>query len=403
MNSGAKNDPDRTQRWTEQFLNQRRLTADPLGDEIITVLARERGNDGLNSVWQMLLKGNPRLQDEFPAQVHELLDETLLLPPWADVSLIARGETFFDDCGPLCLVSLLCASLPECYVLRNEAEVLGTTRNLETHAYRRIFQTAQMIKDVMSRGGLAPCGPGVLAARKVRLMHAIIRHLILTMPRQLEALAPPKSFPEAVQRMPAWDIDRLGRPINQEDMAYTLLTFSHVILLSFQRMKIEVAPDEAEAYLHCWNVVGYLTGVREDLMAASRPEAECLFSAIKTRQAAESEAGQALTAALTVATGAIIVRETDGWLSRVTVKRFPPVIMRQLLDRKTRKILKIKRLRFGEWIMLGVLRVLVVIFENLYQRAINVLGTKFGNLILDRLTEIQNDPKKANAARIGQI
>ena len=57
---------------------------------------------------------------------------------------------------------LFCASLPECYVLPDLAEVLHTTGQLEQRTDWRIRSTAAMIFPVMMRGGLTtPAGGGV--------------------------------------------------------------------------------------------------------------------------------------------------------------------------------------------------------------------------------------------------
>ncbi len=378
----------RETQWTEEFLNEMRQTADPLGDRTIAALFENGGLDSVNSLWDRLLKNDQIPPGGLPREIQTYLQQSGALPAWANPQLISEGESFFINRGVFCLVSLLCCSLPECYVLRNEAAVLGTTRNLEQHAYRRIFETTQLIVAVMAPGGLARNGSGIVAAQKVRLMHAAIRHLILNTPRRTALTGPPKSFSEAIQTMPPWDVFKLGRPINQEDMAYTLLTFSFVILRAFRTMEIEVTTDETKAYLHCWNVVGYIMGVREDLLAHNLEEAEFLFSKIKEREIGESEEGQALANALVECTKTNIAHETGGILDRSITKHFPPIMMRLLLDKRTVKILRVKRLTLFEWIILTLICILVAPFQSLYQKLVLAFGNKFGALIVDNLTRI---------------
>ncbi len=372
------------QHWTGAFLDQMRQTTDPLGDETIADIVKKHEVEIINTIWQQLVKSDQIPPTGMPPEVAAYLDNSGRLPPWADSGLISKGEDFFMDRGFFCLVSLLCASLPECYVLANEAAVLGTTRDLEQHAYRRIFETTQLIVAVMSEGGLAKGEAGIKAAQKVRLMHAAIRHLLVTTPRKSDLPGPPKSFAEAIQKMPPWDPVKWGHPINQEDMAYTLLTFSYVIIRAFQIMRVKISPDEINAYLHCWNVVGYVMGVREELLARNMDEAACLFSKIKARQIGQSQAGEALADALVKCTRQIIARDSGGWLMGPVVKRLPTIIMHELLDRQTLAVLKIKRRTFGEWLLSKLLNVLVRIFENVYQS----LGARFGSLIVDQLTAI---------------
>jgi len=80
-----------------------------------------------------------------------------------------------------------------------------------------------------------------------------------------------------------------GLPINQEEMAYTLLTFSYVAMRSLRRLGIPWRPADEEAYLHTWNVTGYVLGIRSELMADTMDEARVLYDAIRARARATSE------------------------------------------------------------------------------------------------------------------
>ena len=53
---------------------------------------------------------------------------------------------------------------------------------------------------------------------------------------------------------------KFGLPINQEDMVYTLLTFSYVVIQGFNTMGYRMSDAERDSYIHCWNVVGCLMG-----------------------------------------------------------------------------------------------------------------------------------------------
>ena len=59
-------------------------------------------------------------------------------------------------------------------------------------------------------GGLSGPGRGIRTAQKVRLMHAAVRNILLT------------------ESDPPGDEQLLGKPVNQEDTAGTLLLFSHL-------------------------------------------------------------------------------------------------------------------------------------------------------------------------------
>lgn len=376
----------RSGKWTDAFLDQMRNTTDPVADGVVAALFREHGIQAVNSLWETALHNDELRAADFPEPVRSYLSKSAELPSWADRGRILRGEQFFVKRGIFCLISLLCASLPECYVLKNEAAVLGTTRNLENHAFRRIFETTQLIVSVMAEGGILGNEPrGIIAAQKVRLMHAAIRHLVLNVPRASSSVAPPKTLFEAIQQNEPWDTSKRGLPINQEEMAYTLLTFSYVILRTFKKMRILVAPEEIEAYLHCWNIVGFVMGVREDMLANTFDEAEELFGKIKRRQFGDSKDGEALANALVNATQKIIELETGGVMAQSIAKRLPFVIMHLVLDKETIEVLKIRRLTVCEWLELIVLRVSAVVFTRLY---LWFVSARFGQLVVNQITKI---------------
>ena len=159
-----------------------------------------------------------------------------------------RGEQFFLLYGLASSTLLACASLPQCYVMKYGTEVLAYTKFLQVEPTRRIRETAQMVMDVMVPGGLEPGGRGVRATMKVRVMHAIVRHMIMNDPR---AAANP-SDPELRAKF--------GLPINQEDMVYTLMTFSYVVIEGFRIMGYDMT-DGRSAMATCtagtWSVISW--------------------------------------------------------------------------------------------------------------------------------------------------
>jgi hypothetical protein len=70
------------------------------------------------------------------------------------------------------------------------------------------------------------------------------------------------------------------------------------VLDGLARLGVELPDQDREAYLHVWQIVGRLMGVREELIPANVDEARELTRAIHRRQIAPSSEGRALTAAL---------------------------------------------------------------------------------------------------------
>lgn len=144
-------------------------------------------------------------------------------------------------------------------------------------------------------------GNGYIAAKKVRFLHASMRYM-LTHPQQFQAYGDkdkPQTFSEAIsQRDSAWDSVQYGKPVNQEDMAYTLLTFGLVIPQALSKWGLTISREQKEAFLHLWCLIGHIMGIDRKLLTDNWDEAEDLFKAIQQRQAGSSDEGLVLTQAL---------------------------------------------------------------------------------------------------------
>jgi len=249
-------------------------------------LARWQTNRAL-ACWQPGPDLDPRAADA----LLDYLAACQQLPAWADPAAIARAETLFMDMSMLSCTLLFCASLPECYVLPDLSAVLHAAGQLEAHTDYRVRSTAAMIFPVMLAGGLTtPGGGGVAQALKVRLIHATIRHLILRgAPRDALGGAPVPPLAPAGGGMyhtlyaHGWDTSVNGLPCNQEELAYTLLTFSYVFVRGLRTLRLALAPQDEEAYLHTWNVLGHVLGIERSLMAETMAQAQHDFEAMQAR------------------------------------------------------------------------------------------------------------------------
>jgi hypothetical protein len=325
-------------RWTGELLDRMRREGDPLADSTVKAVFEKGEVRAVNDLLSRLVRNDGIPAGPWPPQLDDYLRLSAQLPSWADHALIRAGENVFLRYGLTSFGILACASLPECYVLRDVAAVLGTTQRLDAHARRRIFETAIMVLAVMAEGGLAPDGGGIRVVQKVRLMHAAVRYLILSPPTAAPS-QPPGSLAETLlaQRWPA----ERGTPLSQEDLAAVLLTFSYVMLRGWTHLGIRLSPAETSAYLHTWNVVGHVLGIREELLAHDIEDAARLFDAIKRRRAADTPDGRALTAAVTA------VCERFAGPSRILLRPIPRILMRGLLQAETCEMLAVPTL--GPW------------------------------------------------------
>ena len=351
-------------RWTDAFLDSMRKEGDELADRTAQAIYRNSEVGGANALFGWLVR-----EDGIPAargipELESYLEQSAKLPAWADEGLIRRGEEVFYEWGAEAITILAAASLPECYVIRSIAKVLGETQRLEEHVQRRARETAQMVIDVMDTGGLVGPGErrGILAAQKVRLMHAAVRHLILG-----DSDSP--GDPSLASHLGAlnWDEGKDGHPINQEDLALTLMTFSHVILRGWDDLGIHLEDEEKTAYVHSWNVVGHIMGVNEGLLPLEGPAAAGeLFEAIKRRQKARTPDGVKLTRSLR------LLMERMNPPPRALTGRLPRILMRELLDEETCELLDVPRLgsldRVARAILLFVVRALSIARDDAYRK-----------------------------------
>lgn len=275
--SAAPLDP--SVRWSDAVLDAARHRGDPPADAVVAQVFASGGIEAVRGAMAHLIANDAAV----PGALPPLLAAYLATPDTGDprdAAVVAAGERVFAIHGPEILMVLCCSSLPSSYAARKGVQVLHRTSYLAKRPTRRLFETAQMIIDVMSPGGLGPGGRGLRTVQKVRLMHAAIRHLLLHDPRE------------------PWPTDALGLPINQEDLLGTLMTFSWLIVEGLNRLGVEWSADEQQAYTAAWMHIGRLMGIEPGLVPATVAETEFVCRTIERRQVDPSDEGRAMTAAL---------------------------------------------------------------------------------------------------------
>ncbi|WP_434385403.1 oxygenase MpaB family protein [Melittangium boletus] len=280
--------------WTHDFMDEMRLQGDPLADGVIEKLFADGSVASVNQLLHTLVGNDDLPSNKLPVDVQQYLLLTRPVLTRADVEKLRRAQEVFELFGPEVMMILGFYSLPAAYAARRGVQVLARTGNLSINPVRRVFETAQMVVDVMSRGGLEPEGRGVRTTQKVRLLHAAVRRLIRK------------------DRRGAWAEQELGVPINQEDMAGTLMTFSYVVLEGLKALRIELTAEQRDAWLHAWKLVGRTLGVHERLLPDGLDEARMLTRFIRERQVEPSAEGVALTAALIEGMKAMVPAPLEG-------------------------------------------------------------------------------------------
>jgi hypothetical protein len=319
--------------WTDAYLDSMRKIGDPEADAAIAAVFAESNQQtqAVLGVIESLVKNTEPTPQNLPPALHGYLEMTARVPPPV-LPRVKLGEDAFAEHGPEILCLLGCYSLPAAYGARRGAQVLVRTGQLTDRAHHRLMVTSQMVLDVMGPGGLAAGGRGIRSAQKVRLMHAAIRHLLLHSTRA------------------SWDLADLGVPINQEDLAGTLMTFSSQIMDGLDKLGLPLELEEQEAYLDSWKAVGHLMGVHPTLIPHTIADAKILTATIERRQIAPSPEGTQLAQALLQMMDHASPRFAHG---------IPPAIMRALLPPNVADFLGIPQSTVHKWavnLMIGTAR-----------------------------------------------
>lgn len=208
------------------------------------------------------------------------------IPDWVDYDEIQRGIDVFLAYLPAAGCALFYRSLVGGFSIPKIAAVLVATRYLvpsdtadqskeridrdRRRSEERLIDTGGFLaccfapppsnvdndsdNEQLSAASLRPGGRGWESALRVRVLHAKVRRSLLK------------------RRNPPWDADVNGVPLNQEDMAATLLAFSVNVLLGIELTSGRpLNGNDQRDYLALWRYLGWLLGV-------DTPEGDCSSS-----------------------------------------------------------------------------------------------------------------------------
>jgi hypothetical protein len=374
-------------RWTDELLDEMRTLGDPVADVPVGAVLESGGVERVNAVMRTLVRADQPVPAELPDELEDYLNTTLPLPDWVCEKKIRRAQDFFEVWGVQISVCLFCASLPSSYAAAKGVKVLYLTARLDTDARRRIMETGQFLMDVLSPGGLSDKGNGRRTIQRVRLMHAAVRHLI-------------NARTEVDPQL--WDPD-WGTPINQEDLAGTLLAFSYVVAEPMRRLGIPVSDEDADAYLHLWNVIGHELGIRDEMLVKDLDDATDLVAAIRRRHFAPSPEGQDMTLAL--------LNLLDELTPFERFDRFVPALVRHLINDDVADMLLVpespwvddlgRMRRISRWLLVNILGRAERDTER--YRVLSKLAEPFGRELLEALFAVERGGERAPFAIPDQL
>ena len=253
-----------------------RTLGDENADEIIRKLVELKGIAFLRQMMPFMSDyQNISFQNQ-PQILQEFLIKNSFLPSFFDKKKLIRTTDFYRENQQNIGLILGIYSLPYCYLGADGAKVLYFSERIRNDTYKRLLETGNFLKAVMTYDTWTEQRIFAICL-KIRLLHAAIRYFTLHSNR--------------------WDMT-WGFPINQEDMLGTNLAFSLVVLRGMEKLGYQVDESYGSAYLNTWNVIGFLLGIKPEIVPNNYLEAVKTDKLIAKRQFRQSLEGQELTSSL---------------------------------------------------------------------------------------------------------
>lgn len=184
---------------------------------------------------------------EGPESLRRLVAEARSVPEWVDFDRADEGARAYRRLGTAGFMVLSAWSLMNGYHSGPAVKPLMFTGQLNRSAGRRLAETARFVTEVAQRGAMRRGGSAVALAIQVRVMHAMVRNML--------------------RDSADWDTAAWGVPINQADMAGTVVEFSLLVQRGAEQLGFVFSDREAEAMLHLWRYAGHVLGVHPRLLA----------------------------------------------------------------------------------------------------------------------------------------
>ncbi|WP_244880997.1 oxygenase MpaB family protein [Tsukamurella pseudospumae] len=216
-------------------------------DQLVDWIYEDR--DARKPLFERALNDGIATVPEAPSEIREFFEEMETIPDWVDWDKILLGGQLMRSGGADGFSVARDVALMGGYLFSGFNQTLLRTGALEKGSNKRFAETSQWALDVIVPDGLRPGGVGYRSTLHVRFIHSMVR-------RHVTAL-------------PDWDFDAHGLPINQTDMAATLVGALIAPVATGMGLGMLAAPREYEAAAHLTRYVGRLMGVHDDFLPHS--------------------------------------------------------------------------------------------------------------------------------------
>jgi hypothetical protein len=218
-----------------------------VGDEPMDRLVEWMSSTGMEQtrpLFERALTAGIASVPEAPEPLRAFFTEVEAVPEWVDWGLLRVGQRAMRRGGADGMYIARDVSLLGGYQFSGFNKTLIRTGALEKGSNKRFAETMQWAMDVISVDGMAPLGVGYRSTIRVRLIHAFVRR--------------------HVSAMPDWQSDEWGVPVNQTDMAATLVGALIAPPAGGLGMGLVLSPREYDGIAHLTRYVGWLIGVDDE-------------------------------------------------------------------------------------------------------------------------------------------
>lgn len=202
------------------------------------------GSKQARPIFEQILTGGLASVPDAPEPLREFFGEFEPIPDWVEMGRVRRGQRALCRGGADGTYIARDVSFLGGYQFSSFNKTLLRTGVLEKGSNKRFAETLQWALDVSGEGGLEPLGVGYQATIRVRLIHEYVRR--------------------HVAAQPDWRADEWGLPVNQTDMAATLVGALIAPPVGGLGLGIVLSPSELEDIAHLTRYVGWLMGIRDD-------------------------------------------------------------------------------------------------------------------------------------------
>jgi hypothetical protein len=234
------------QQW--QVLGERLTVGDEPMDRLVEWMAAT-GMEQTRPLFERALRDGIGSVPDAPAPLREFFETIQTPPDWVDIEWLFLALRALRRGGADGMYIARDVSLLGGYQFSGFNKTLLRTGALEKGSNKRFAETMQWAMDVISEGGLEPLGVGYRSTIRVRLIHSVVR--------------------QHVSAMPDWRADEWGMPVNQTDMAATLVGALVAPAVGVIAMGVVLSPSEFAAVAHLIRYVGWLIGVEDQWLPRS--------------------------------------------------------------------------------------------------------------------------------------